>query len=488
MNSKPFQNSLSLHPLQAVRTGQARRHPSQQPRIPQCTRRQHAPLWYALWLPQLSQQPDAQAERQAQLREIAECLSKLSATVTIEVPDSFLFEVGSTLRYFGGIEKIRTHLHTLLEPLLQSWKLPRQFHEAVSPTPAASLLLARAACNLLVYRKDNLRAALGRLPLHRLSFPERKKRQFHNSGLYILRDIWRLPSHAVTQRFGYAFTKQLEQCLGHIANPVQAYQSAPRFSSSVECTYAIENKQALLPGIEELLERLCLFLYARELAATHLSLILSHERQQPTEIEISLRKASRVHAHFLLLLETRINALALPAPVTELQLRVRHFTPFEGHNESLNGLALEQDDHANLNELLPLLEQLQARLGNPAVRSIHCRDEHCPELAGFDKIFGESIAATRELNDSIKETPERPCWLLAKPVPLRQEQGRLYYRSNLQLLSGPERIETQWWAPQEIRRDYYVARNHQGMRLWIFHERQTQGPHEPSAWFLHGIF
>ena len=117
-----------------------------------------------------------------------------------------------------------------------------------------------------MYRKDNLRAALGRLPLHTLTLPERKKRQFHNSGLYILRDIWRLPSHAVAQRFGHAFTKQLEQSLGHVANPVQAYHGAPTFCSDLECTYAIENKQALLPGVETLLERLCLFLHKRELA------------------------------------------------------------------------------------------------------------------------------------------------------------------------------------------------------------------------------
>ena len=487
MNSKPFQNSLALHPLRAVQVEKLR-NPNRKPLPPITGPRRPTPLWYALWLPQLSQQPAIDGEQPARLQRIATSLGTLSATVSIEGPDSFLFEVGSTLRYFGGIEKIRLRLHALLEPLLLSWALPLQFHEAASPTPAASLLLARAACNLLVYRKDNLRAALGRLPLHMLSLPERKKRQFHNSGLYILRDIWRLPSHAVAQRFGHAFTKQLEQCLGHVANPVQAYQSAPLFCSSLDCTYAIENKQALLPGVETLLERLCLFLNTRELATTHLQLAFVHERQERTEVEIMLRQPSRSHAHLQLLLETRINALPLPAPVIAMQLQVTQFAPFAAHNRALSGVPILPDCKAGLNDLLPLLEQLQARLGNPAVRSIHCQDEHCPEQAGLDRPFGEPVPkATMQPVGATKDA-ERPCWLLSEPIPLRQEQGRLFYHSSLRLLSGPERIETHWWTPQEIQRDYYVARNRQGMRLWIFHERHTPTQHEARGWFLHGIF
>lgn len=487
MNSKPFQNSLALHPLRAVRVEKPRSS-SRKHQAATIGLRRPTALWYALWLPQLAQSPASESVQHERLQQIAESLGTLSAIVSIEGPDSFLFEVGSALRYFGGIEKIRVRLHALLEPLLHSWALPRHFHEAVSPTPAASLMLARAACNLLVYRKDNLRAALGRLPLHTLPLPERKKRQFHNSGLYILRDIWRLPSHAVAQRFGHAFTKQLEQCLGHVASPVQAYQSAPLFCSDLDCTYAIENKQALLPGVETLLERLCLFLHTRELAATHLHLAFVHERQGRTEVEIMLRQASRSHAHLQLLLETRINALALPAPVIAMQLRVTQFAPFVANNSILSGVPVPQDCNADLNDLLPLLEQLQARLGNPAVRSIHCQDEHCPEQAGLDKAFGERVPAVAAQPADVAKDAERPYWLLPKPLPLRQEQGRLFYHSSLRLLSGPERIETHWWTPQEIQRDYYVARNRQGMRLWIFHERHAPNQHEPRGWFLHGVF
>jgi protein ImuB len=34
-----------------------------------------------------------------------------------------------------------------------------------------------------------------------------------------------------------------------------------------------------------------------------------------------------------------------------------------------------------------------------------------------------------------------------------------------------------------VQRDYYVARTHAGIRLWVFRERRA-----PEGWFLHGVF
>jgi protein ImuB len=48
---------------------------------------------------------------------------------------------------------------------------------------------------------------------------------------------------------------------------------------------------------------------------------------------------------------------------------------------------------------------------------------------------------------------------------------------------GPERIESGWWDGHDVRRDYYVARNPGGVRMWIFRERSAAG-----GWFLHGVF
>jgi protein ImuB len=366
---------------------------------------------------------------------------------------------------------------------LSEWGLPVSVHHAASPTPAASLLLARAGCNLLIHRKENLRSALGRLSVQSLSMPASRRRQLHASGLRSLRDVWRLPGHALGQRFGTQFLRQLDQCLGRIASPVRTYQSPPRFNSSLEFEYAVETTQRLLPAVEELLERLCSFLRARDLSTLHLHLSLLHESQSPTLLTLDMRHAGRAEAPLLLLLETRLSTLALPAPVSGMQLEAWRFKATSGSSHSLAGFVTEGTGRSAPREAIaPLLTLLQARLGDAAVRSLQCHEEHCPEHAAGQAVCGQEQG---EPGSGQTETLQarRPCWLLPEPVLLRQDNNRLFYRGSLRLRSGPERIETRWWTGQEVCRDYYVADNARGMRLWIFHEREGE-----RRWFLHGIF
>jgi protein ImuB len=63
------------------------------------------------------------------------------------------------------------------------------------------------------------------------------------------------------------------------------------------------------------------------------------------------------------------------------------------------------------------------------------------------------------------------------------QRGRPRHDGPLELLSGPERIESGWWDGADVRRDYYVAGDRHGMRLWIYREHA-----DPARWFLHGIF
>ncbi len=64
----------------------------------------------------------------------------------------------------------------------------------------------------------------------------------------------------------------------------------------------------------------------------------------------------------------------------------------------------------------------------------------------------------------MKETAGAPCW-----------------HGALELLAGPERIDTAWWAEPQ-RRDYYIARHAAGTLLWVFRERLS------GRWFLQGFF
>ena len=53
----------------------------------------------------------------------------------------------------------------------------------------------------------------------------------------------------------------------------------------------------------------------------------------------------------------------------------------------------------------------------------------------------------------------------------------------LELKTTRERIETGWWDGKPIGRDYFVASNPAGAKLWVY--RELTGNRD---WYLHGIF
>jgi protein ImuB len=74
--------------------------------------------------------------------------------------------------------------------------------------------------------------------------------------------------------------------------------------------------------------------------------------------------------------------------------------------------------------------------------------------------------------------------LLAEPRPLPALRGAPRLRGRpLELVAGPERIESGWWDGDDVARDYYLARAADGARLWVFRTRRR-----PAAWFVHGLF
>ena len=54
---------------------------------------------------------------------------------------------------------------------------------------------------------------------------------------------------------------------------------------------------------------------------------------------------------------------------------------------------------------------------------------------------------------------------------------------SLELEHGMERIESGWWDGADVARDYFVARNGQGERYWVFRDLP-----QARQWWLHGVF
>jgi protein ImuB len=167
---------------------------------------------------------------------------------------------------------------------------------------------------------------------------------------------------------------------------------------------------------------------------------------------------------------------------------------------------------ASVSDALPrLVERLRARLGNDAVFAVGSVEDHRPEHAwrvvelpspplspasSRERVRGQSSSMSGR---GSRERGKRPLWLLAEPqrialtpnlsgVLAGEGPGAILHRklkrkSTLTLLRGPERIETGWWDGREVKRDYFVARDAHGVRLWIYRDRRA-----PQNWYVHGLF
>src|SRR5262249_41107695 len=137
-----------------------------------------------------------------------------------------------------------------------------------------------------------------------------------------------------------------------------------------------------------------------------------------------------------------------------------------------------------------VIEHLRARLGNAAVHGIAAYSDHRPEQAWRACEPGTEAAANT--------LSARPLWLLEAPrrLPVEKEEASadtslslfLCYAVQgepgpLTVLAGPERIESGWWDDGDMARDYFVAMDSAGRKLWVFRER-----HGEKQWYLHGLF
>ena len=154
----------------------------------------------------------------------------------------------------------------------------------------------------------------------------------------------------------------------------------------------------------------------------------------------------------------------------QVELRAEEVLSLLPHEQDLFASKTRPDEHWQR-----LVDRLNARLGQGAVQGVRLVEDHRPERAWSYVKPGVSSQG--------RVSGNRPLWLLATPRLLEVRDGQPCCGSVLQLQHGPERIESGWWDGDDVVRDYYVAENRQGERLWIFREKRAD-----SGWFLHGIF
>jgi len=412
-------------------------------------------------------------------------------------PAALRLEISGSLRLFGGLPAL---LRLVREDLVVM-QLPAQL--AVAATPLAALWLARAGGEVVACDLPAMRAALASVPVSALELAPPLARRIEGFGLRRLGDVLALPRASLGARLGKPFVIDLARALGEVADPQTCFVFPERFEQRLELPAPVEAAPVLLFAARRLIAALAGWLAARNAAVREIECLIDHGHGVVTTVPLAFSAPVHAAARIGRVLKERLDALALSAPALALHLRAREAEAREDRSLRLFDGAGQRHE-----ALAELMDRLAARLGPQAVQGLACHADHRPEYASRakradpGKPAGESVAVAitggpalaghgggggglkSALRSALRTAlPPRPLWLVDPPEALREVHGRPQRAGPLSLLAGPERIESGWWDGGDARRDYFIAIDGAGRRLWIFRD-----PRLPGGWFLHGWF
>ena len=415
---------------------------------------------------------------EAQAREqVATLALQFSSDVQLTQGGAILLEIERSAMLFADPHQLLATLQRAIEGLGYSvraqfgWGSTAALVLTALPTfrdvSAAGLQHQLRQAPLRCLRRD------GRVPLAWLE-------HFQQLGVRRVGDLLALPRSALGRRLGHELLDYLARLEALQPDIFSRFQLPEVFAQSIELPRETEQVDALLFPINRLFQALENYLRTRQLAINRLELQLGQHRRQPQIIAVGTVAPSWLASEWLALCRLRLERQPLLAPVIELTVKAEQFVPLTPKRTQL--FSSNEDERNNEQQLLSIL---RARLGDSAIQQCHVNDSWWPELATTVRTAGATAgtAAATEAEEIAIVAAERPLVLLAHPQPLRNHNGQPQFRGPLQFEPAVEWLQSEWWQHAWRQREYRIARNSAGERLWLFRDSQS-----PEQWYLHGRF
>ncbi len=484
---------------------------------------------------------------QRYLRYLANVAYQFSALVSLQPPSSVLLEVRRSRRLFEGIQNIA-------EPLNERYRKLGHFSQiSAAQTPLAALALAKSGAALPwqagsdkehspgTHKETRKKARekthkrtqdeiLSDVPIGCLELSAAEIEHFANMGLRRLGQLLKLPRSELAVRSADRLVDYLLRLSGQRPDPRQAIAPIARFRSTLNLLDAVSSKAGLEQPMQRLAAELHQWLKRHQYGVLHVRWHFSGQSREltgnaghkdlPTQAQLNVRfsRSEQSELRLLLISHLKLEQLELPTDVLTITLQVIQWEPWATGSAPGRGLFTELAQGGNLPS--ELIDQLTARLGEEALRTIASHNDYRPEFAWTQQTALQSATKSNRTNSPerlTKNSPERlannsperltrnsperltrnsperlnrnsperltrnspeeprgnrPLWLF--------QQARPINRDSFHPLSGPERIETGWWQHGTCR-DYYIARTRDGANIWVYLDASGE-------WFLHGYF
>ena len=425
-----------------------------------------------------------------QLHRLAETAYRYTSHVSVCAPDGLVLDMHGSRALFDGLFDNLGAIAEDLEELFAD--IGHASRIAFAHTPAGALTLARAGKRPAVEGPVPAAAleALRGVSLACTEIAPRNVERLANMGVFRIGQLLALPRDELGARFGPALQDCLSRLTGETADPRTPIVPRESFASSVHLIEAVSNKQTLLFPMRRLTAELAAWLGARQLGAMRLVWGFHPLHGAPCHVETRFASPRADARGILEIARLRLEQADLPEETMSIELVAAETAP---RASSAGGLfATEAGTGVGTGESravarMELVDAIEARLGDAALRCLVLADDHRPERAWTSRRPGRKPGGVSRMSTEVSAAPGlRPLWFFDPPRPVRIHRFRL--------LAGPERIESGWWD-DAVARDYYVALGEDGAQCWLFHTRgsarpRRRGVDSPSddGWFLHGYF
>ncbi|WP_020508064.1 Y-family DNA polymerase [Lamprocystis purpurea] len=421
---------------------------------------------------ELTIMPRRPAAEQEALEHLAAWSIRFTPQVSLAPPRALLLDVAASLRLFGGADALLAQVSGGISARGYQGRF------AMAPTPLGALVWARqlgasagTASWPMIPDLDALHAALDGLPLAALGLSARECEDLTALGLRRVADVLRLPRPGLRERLGSKRVDWLERLLGETPDPRPTFVPPPRFSARIELPAEVDLAESLVFPCRRLLGELAGFLRGRQAGVPRLDWRFGHAGRAATCFSLGAAQPLADPERWLELLRGQLERMELPAPVREIALAATAVLPLSPRSGEL----FPELARPGCRPDPALLDRLRARLGRDAVRGLALAADHRPERAWRWSEPGETGGGSARL--------DRPLWLLPQPVPLEERDGKPWLDGALDLGAERERIDTGWWDDCAVARDYFIATNGRGERLWVYRELRGR-----RGWYLHGRF
>ncbi|MDH4396479.1 MAG: hypothetical protein QE278_12425 [Limnobacter sp.] len=411
-----------------------------------------------------------------------------------------LLEVHSSLRLFGGLQRLMQLLREKLNSLcrkaphantLLDLNLAAQHNITFKLGNASTAWMAWCMAKLQPCEQ----LALKDLPVHVLDLSMPDRQLMMQCGFETLGDLMKQSRSELAKRFGLSLLQQFDLLSGTQVWANSSHAELDVYEDQEEMPFHATDQSRIEELIYLLLCRLQTGLLQTKRKAERLDFLFV---QAHGVIPMHIISAHGLqHAKdWALLIHYQLSRMQFQDDVRWIKLRCENLIPAFDHN----GTWLP-DPNTDKKQWIELCDKLKARLGEDVVKRAYTIPDPRPELSfeyrpfnangkyqGSKAQSGKAQTGIVRTNLRLAKSALRPLWLLPEPQRLRGKAPSWTDGGEWRLLSGPERVDFGWWSKQPCKRDYYRALNKDMTQAWIFCEEEFHQEKTFINWFLHGYF